>query len=278
VLEHAKARFLQIAEDYSVLNPHLTLRVRWEDERLFKALDPSWQKWLPSNPTSIHWYDHDRFRRLVAGYITHDRERHQDRTVRRLVAEFDGLTGSAKQKAVLEATGLARTNLSVLAQEDRLDEKRLEQLRLAMEANTRPVKPKALGLIGERNIRSRFEALGCEQETIRYRRRFGETEGIPWVQETAFGYRHGRSRRLIVGVNWSAQIVNPIRQLGHYGQSLESVLQRLCLGYLEPVIVLLHIACPRVEFADRGKSAVILRGPACKPDLDDEGEAQEEED
>jgi hypothetical protein len=198
--------------------------------------------------------------------------------VRQFIAEFDGLTGSAKQKLVLEATGLARTNLSELAQADRLDEKRLEQLQLAMEANTRPIKPKALGLIGEKNVCNRFEAIGCEPESIRYRRRFGETERIPWVQEVAFGYRHGRPRRLIAGVNWSAQIVNPFRQLGHYGQSLESVLQRLCVGYLEPVIVLLHIACPRVEFADRGKSAVILRGPACKPDVDDEGDGEEEED
>ena len=42
----------------------------------------------------------------------------RDRTVRELVAEFRGLSGSAKQKAVLEATGLSRAPLSQLVNGD----------------------------------------------------------------------------------------------------------------------------------------------------------------
>jgi DNA topoisomerase VI subunit B len=249
-----------------------------DGERRWPAVDPSWQKWLPSRPTCIHWYDRERFGRLVAGYISYDRDRAQDRTVRQFIAEFDGLTGSAKQKLVLEATGLTRTNLSQLALEDRLNDKLLEQLLDAMKVNTRPVKPPALGLIGEKNVKTGFSVLGCKLETFRYKRRFGETEGIPWVHEIAFAYRPDRERRLIVGVNWSAQIINPIRELGHYGHSLDSVLQQLRLGRDEPVVVLLHIACPRVEFTDRGKSAVVLRGPAYKADADEDWDEDGEED
>jgi len=64
--------------------------------------------------------------------------------------------------------------------------------------------------------------------------------------------------RLITGVNWSPGIVNPFRALGPYHQSLDTVLSQQRADRDEPVIVLLHLACPRVEYTDRGKSAVVV--------------------
>ena len=66
------------------------------------------------------------------------------------------------------------------------------------------------------------------------------------------------SRRLITGVNWSPGIVNPFRALGPYRQSLDTVLSQQRADRDEPVVVLLHLACPRVEYTDRGKSAVVV--------------------
>ena len=66
-------------------------------------------------------------------------------------------------------------------------------------------------------------------------------------------------RRLVTGVNWSPGIINPFRQLGSYGESLDSILQQQRVGRDEPVIFVLHVACPRVEYLDRGKSAVVVR-------------------
>ena len=54
----------------------------------------------------------------MSAYIAYDQDHGRDRLVRQLVREFRGLTGTAKQKAVLDATGLARTNLSELANGD----------------------------------------------------------------------------------------------------------------------------------------------------------------
>jgi len=34
-----------------------------------KASNPTWAKWLPSWPTSAHWYDKSRFRRYMAAHI-----------------------------------------------------------------------------------------------------------------------------------------------------------------------------------------------------------------
>jgi DNA topoisomerase VI subunit B len=45
-LADAKERFLQIADDYTWLNPHLSLTVDWFGEaRIVAATDPAWTKW-----------------------------------------------------------------------------------------------------------------------------------------------------------------------------------------------------------------------------------------
>ena len=63
ILLDAKARFLQIADDFTWLNPHLTLTVDWFGERTtVEATDQAWSKWLPSDPTCPHWYGDPAFR------------------------------------------------------------------------------------------------------------------------------------------------------------------------------------------------------------------------
>jgi DNA topoisomerase VI subunit B len=265
ILTGARARFLQIANDYTVLNPHLTLTVNWFSQRHeVKATNPSWSKWRPSDKTSAQWYDRERFERLVASYIAYDADHRQDRTVRALVAEFHGMTGTAKQKAVLEATGTARLNLSALREGAGLDHDQVGKLLEAIQARTKPVKPEALGLIGRDHLTERFRGLGCEMETFAYKRQCGQQrDGIPWVIETAFGWcPESTDRRLVTGVNWSPGILNPFRELGSFGQSLDSVLEQQRAGRDEPIVFVLHVACPRVAYTDRGKSAVVIDGQA----------------
>jgi Histidine kinase-, DNA gyrase B-, and HSP90-like ATPase len=57
ILDGAKARFLQVAEDYTWVNPHLTLTVEWVRSgetigRTIAATNPAWKKWRPLDPTS----------------------------------------------------------------------------------------------------------------------------------------------------------------------------------------------------------------------------------
>ena len=63
----------------------------WNGERKIdiKASNPTWKKWLPSWPTSAHWYDQGRFRRYMAAHIAH----RGDITVREFISEFRGMTG-----------------------------------------------------------------------------------------------------------------------------------------------------------------------------------------
>jgi hypothetical protein len=221
--------------------------------------DPAWKKWRASDQTSPHWYDLGRFERLVTAYIADDRATGRRRTVREFVGEFCGLARSRKQRDVLTETGLARTSLVDLVENGVVQPGPLRSLLEAMQRQSKPVNPLALGPIGKAPIAARLEALGCEMESFQYQRATEVEEGLPWVIESAFGWCPDLpERRLVTGVNWSPGILNPFRDLGALGDSLDSILQRQRAGSEEPVCFLLHVICPRVEYTDRGKSAVVI--------------------
>lgn len=92
-LASSEGRFLQMAEDYGWLNPHLSLDLVWNGITLVgsTASDPTWRKWQPCDPTSPHWYDAARLRRLMGAYIARDEDHGRDqRTVREFISEFRG--------------------------------------------------------------------------------------------------------------------------------------------------------------------------------------------
>jgi hypothetical protein len=173
-LRDAKAHFLQMAADYGWLNPHLTLTVSWAGKRWidFKATDPAWAKWRPHHPTSPWWYDEARLRRLMGAYIARDQDHGRDpRTVREFVSEFRGLSGTAKQKLVLDEVGASRLSLpQFFGNGDRVNNSRIAKLLAAMRRQSKPVKPQDLGFIGRDHLAARFEAAGGNLKTFRYRR------------------------------------------------------------------------------------------------------------
>jgi hypothetical protein len=108
---------------------------------------------------------------------------------------------------------------------------------------------------------ARFTEAKVEPETFKYQKTLGETEGLPWVVETAFGWCPSEDRRRIVtGANWSVGLGNPFRSFGRAGEGLESLLAQQRAGRDEPIIVVVHFACPRIGYTDRGKSAITLPG------------------
>jgi hypothetical protein len=224
------------------------------------ASNPSWSKWSPCDPTCPHWYAPENLERLICAHVGHDADTGQERTVREFIAQFRGLTGTAKQKAVLQATGLSGCQLSALVSGEGLDQVKTEQLLTAMKDNAKPCKPSSLGVIGRDHLSRQLERLGCQAESFEYRKSESpKDDSLPWVLEAAFAWGPAfKGRRLITGVNWSPGILNPFRQLGRMGSSLDRELQELRVGPYEPVVLLLHIACPRVQYTDRGKSAVVV--------------------
>jgi len=170
------------------------------------------------------------------------------------------MSGSQKRARVLEQTGLRRARLSDFVRDDTLDDVRIEALLRALQANSRTVKPERLGVIGEDALRSRLLAMGVRPESFRYSRKRGK-EHVPWILESAFGWRGDQARderKIFAGANWSAAIKNPFRSFGQTGEGLEAALSEMRAGASEPIVFVLHLAHPRVEYTDRGKSALII--------------------
>jgi hypothetical protein len=255
------------------LNPHLSICLSWNGKREIdiKASNLAWQKWLPSWPTSAHWYDPSRFRRYMAAHIAH----RGDITVREFISEFRGMTGTAKQKAVLAETGTSHVSLHNFFGIEKANTKNIATLLASLKNHTKPVRPVDLGIIGRQHLYGLMELAGGDPKTFTYNRRLGQTDGIPRIVEFAFGIHRdglkterGPGRKIITGVNWSPGINNPFRRLGSSGEGLDGILAEVRANTGQPVIAALHLACPRVAYTDRGKSAIVVEGDV--EDDDDE--------
>ena len=238
----------------------------WDGEQVIdiKASNPAWQKWLPTWPTSAHWYDKSSLRRYMAAHIAN----RDSITVREFISEFRGMTGTAKQKLVLAETGSSHVSLHNYFGLRTANTANIEKLLASLQKHTKPVRPVDLGVVGREHLYRRMEAAGGDPKTFTYNRTFGETNGVPRVIEFAFGiHRDGLAaagrvptRKIITGVNWSPGINNPFRQLGRGGAGLDGILAEVHANTSQPVIVALHLACPRVTYTDRGKSAIVVDG------------------
>jgi DNA topoisomerase VI subunit B len=264
-LDEARWLFLLIAYEYAWLNPHLSLEITWNGEQqTMTASETAWVKWGPSEPTSAHWYDLERFERLAAANVADDQNNKTSRTVWEFISEFRGLSGSAKRKQVLDASGTSRMPLADLFNDGKADHVTIAGLLQAMKDATKPVKPQDLGIIGRDNLAHRFAAAGANLETFKYKcTPCVDDNGIPAVIEVAFAYcpsdeEETSSRLFIAGVNWSRCINNPFRLLGVSGESLESYLHEQRAGHDEPIILAVHLASPCIAYTDRGKSALAL--------------------
>lgn len=274
-----RTKFLQISEGFAWLNPHLDLSVKLGKERRYRPTDTSWQHWKGNEPTSPHWYDAERFERLVSAYAAQDLDSGQRRTVRELIVTFRGLQGTAKGKAILDATGLARASILSVAE----DPKRLKALHEALKDQSRPVKPELLGYIGEQHFRAVAQSLGCYMPSFAYSRDHDDTDNVPSLIEFAFvknpkldpyapmelrlagGEEYDEDkwqgtalRRLVTGVNWSPGLRNTFREVGEVGQSLDDMLGDALVSERDPVYFVAHLAHPRPQYMDRGKSGVSL--------------------
>jgi DNA topoisomerase VI subunit B len=272
LLEWATDRFKQLVQAYAWFNPHLSLRGVWFGHEFVNvsATDANWEKWRPRNPTSPHWYDEARLQRYLAAHVARDRDLGQRRTVREFVAEFRGLSGTAAQRKILTEVGCSHQSLASFFGVRQVNRDGVAKLLAAMQKYSKPVAPKLLGIIGEEHLKGRFLAAGGNADTFDYQRRMGVSDGIPYVVEFAFGLHQSAiaapgihvARVFVTGANWSAAIINPFRSFGSTGEGVESTLAKVRANTSQPVICALHLASARIQFADRGKSSIILTDDA----------------
>jgi DNA topoisomerase VI subunit B len=183
ILEDATDQFLPLAAGYVAANPHLALSLRTpDDEHVYAATDTLWTKWLTRDPTSPHWYSPEAFGKLVAACVVKDQESGQRRLLQDLLGQFDGLSSTQKRSKVLASLNLNRAYLDDLLRDGELDQSAVAVLLVAMQAETRPVKPERLGIISESNIRRRISGDGFQ-----YAKKLGvDAAGFPYIIEGAF--------------------------------------------------------------------------------------------
>jgi DNA topoisomerase VI subunit B len=275
LLEDAADGFKELVGAYVWFNPHLSVRGVWFGREFInvKATNPNWEKWRPRNPTSAHWYDEARLQRYLAAHVARDRDLGQRRTVREFIAEFRGLSGTAVQRKILNEVGCSHQSLESFFGIDRVNRSGVTKLLGAMKSHSKSVTPRLLGVIGAEHFKQRFLAAGGAIHTFRYECRKGVTDGVPYIVEFAFGLHQAGlsqggavSRVFVTGANWSATITNPFRSFGSTGEGLESALAKVRANANQPVICALHLASARIQFADRGKSSIILTDDAEQPD------------
>jgi hypothetical protein len=276
LLDGSEQGFKQLAESYVWFNPHLTLRGIWHGKEFInvKATNPTWEKWRPRNPTSPQWYDETRLQRYLAAHVSRDRDLGRHRTVRAFIAEFRGLSGTATQRKVLDEVGCSHQSLAEFFGVDQVNRSGIANLLAAIRKYSKPVAPKHLGVIGREHFRERFLAVGGNAETFKYEQRKGMTEAaIPYVVEFAFGLHQSGltqgaavSRKFITGANWSVGITNPFRAFGRTGEGLDTTLAKVRANANSPVICAMHLASAYIQYADRGKSSIILTDNAEQPD------------
>jgi Histidine kinase-, DNA gyrase B-, and HSP90-like ATPase len=272
-------RFRELVEAYVWLNPHLTLRGIFFGAEFVNAAAtrPDWDKWRPRNPTSAHWYDEARLQRYLAAHVSRDRDLGHSRTVREFISEFRGLSGTAVQRKILTEIGCSHQSLASFFGVERVNQAGVAELLAAMKRHSKPVKPAHLGIIGSAHLKERFLAAGGAAETFKYERRNGTNgDSVPYLVEFAFGLHQAGlqprpgvtvvRRKIVTGANFSAAIGNPFRRFGSTGEGLDSTLQKVRANASSPVICVLHLASAHLQYADRGKSSIILTDEAEQPD------------
>ena len=252
-----------------------------------------WTRWRPSAPTSAHWYNGETLQRLIGAEVAYAEDHGlSQRPVRDFIADFRGLSSTAKTKAICDGLSLSRRSLAHVVTDPALVARLLD----AMKAGTRPVKPKDLGIIGREHLLRRFVAAGAQEDSFDYQMNAFEHDGLPYAIEVAFAYAPGlaekaeadeledeglgaweageraaqresereergrdRVRRMVTGLEHLGQRRrDPFYELRVRQGLDEAVAGAQYAGPDEPVIVFVHLSTPRLQFLDKGKSSVAL--------------------
>lgn len=249
-------RFYGLVATFAAVNPHAAFEIRAGEQRIkaFPARDPGWSKWHVTRPTPAHWYTVAQLRALVAASLNVA----PDQTVRQFVAQFAGLSGTAKQKAVTEAARVG-SKLADLVTDTEIDMGAVHRLQVAMRDACNPPKPTALGVIGRERLRAWIDTQG-DVSDFAYQKRMGvlvdDADDLgewPYVLEVAFAVLSEGPRRVHVGINWSA----PAKSSALY---LDPAFSGAMIEPSDPVCLVVSVAIVEATFSDHGKARLELTG------------------
>jgi hypothetical protein len=230
----------------SMVNPDSESAESSESDDFYNRLAEC-QKIKPNEPTSAHWYDRNDFVKLV--YL---QGAQNDIALGKFVRQFRGLSSTGKAKSITNKMPFK------LVSDIYRDNRAIESMRLAMQGESKPVQPKALGAVGEANLLKRLYAVDRHW----YKQVSGMIDNVPYVfeiliaeSEIATGY--------YFGVNHSPTFGDFLRQCRIQSGELNGAGITGALAEIidnDQHIVVVHLIGIGLPFLDRGKSNLSLPG------------------
>lgn len=250
----------------ALVNPHATITAidsGYSDDAppttFYKSVGAGWSKWAPSKPSSPHWYDTAAFAALVGAHIRAIRRTGVDVALGGFIAEFDGLSGSPKQKQIRAATP-GVTHLSQL--EGRPD--LIAALHDAMLQHAKPTPASRLGPVGADHYRHLLDdAYGVHG--FWYKTGHVTVDGIPWVIEVAVA-NTAQPGRNWYACNHSPSFGDPFartsfRAAGLFAIGSSSFVADSDMVATFDTAAIVHVICAAPEFMDKGKVALVAPKP-----------------
>lgn len=221
-------------------------------------------KYIPSDPTSAHWYDAAVLRTLVFNHIVLADNGGRDMPLGEFVRQFRGLASTAKAKAIT-ATFPRVTHLTHF----RDTPEYVDQLLKLMKDNSKPPSHSVLGYVGEDHFRQKFENFYGDLLRFSYKKIKGYLpSGLPYTFELALAELLEKKGALFTGVNFSPTFGDPLEALRFKGPEYEAtgIGEFLEKGFAHPdwitaedpdsplTAVAVHIITPAPLFLDMGKT------------------------
>jgi Histidine kinase-, DNA gyrase B-, and HSP90-like ATPase len=222
---------------FALFNPHAKVRIERFDEPVYQVYpgkspepysedsylptrDPHERfKYLPTDPTSPHWYDVESFGRLVYSHMGHHRhEGGDDLRLRDFVRQFKGLSATKKAKAVCDEFPRIKT----LSDFER-DPTEIRSLLHVMKANCEAPSHNTFGILGKDHFRERFEDYYGDLYRFDYKKMTGTVPwtAIPYLVEFAIAeVESGEAGELFTAVNYSPTFDDPLEDVRFRAEGL----------------------------------------------------------
>ena len=223
------------------------------------------KKYVPSEPTSPHWYGIESLKGLVFNHIAHARAGGKDLPIGEFVRQFQGLSSTRKAKAVAAwFVEKGFTHLSDFAHDPAM----VGTLLVDMQEQTKPPKATALGWVGRDHFETFFESTYQGVKEFKYARNSGTLpSGLPITIEFALATLD-QPGHLYCGINYSPTFGDPVQGTTVWGPKFKAdgIRSFLSEGHALPttdstwyrtpasVAVAAHIVTPAPIFLDRGKT------------------------
>lgn len=226
------------------------------------------KKYVPSEPTSPHWYSPASLQTLVFSYIAHARNGGRDLPLGEFVREFQGLSRTSKAKAVCAELPTFKHLSDFEENPDAVGE-----LLARMKEESKPPKPAAFGFVGEEHFRTFFESIYGVKETKYVRRSDLLPSGLPFTFEFALATLD-QPGHLYTAINYAPTFGDPLEGTTLAGPQFKAhgIKGFLSQGHALPqadrawyfagasVAVAAHIITPAPIFLDRGKTRLNMEG------------------